>query len=102
MLTAFFAVLSFFPRQSDVVKKMREAMKNRLLVGTDWQNEWDLVFTNPLGHFIVPYEANKRFKSIVTKMGRPDARFHDLRHTYAVISNLGGGFYIDKISKKYE
>ena len=25
----FFAALSFFPRQSDVVKKMREAMKNQ-------------------------------------------------------------------------
>jgi integrase len=55
-------------------------------VGTDWQNEFDLVFTNELGHFIVPYTANKRFKRIATKLGRPDARFHDLRHTYAVTS----------------
>ena len=95
--------LTVAPFVMDILRNVRkEQLKNRLLVGTNWQNEWDLVFTNPLGHFIVPYEANKRFKSIVTKMGRPDARFHDLRHTYAVISNLGGGFYIDKISKKYE
>ena len=39
-----------------------------------------MVFTNELGHFVVPYTANKRFKSIVTKLGRPDARFHDLRY----------------------
>ena len=79
--------LTVAPFVMDILRNVRkEQLKNRLLVGTDWQNEWDLVFTNPLGHFVVPYTANKRFKSIVTKMGRPDARFHDLRHTYAVTS----------------
>ena len=39
-----------------------------------------------MGKHIVPHTAYKRFKSIATEVGRPDARFHDLRHTYAVTS----------------
>ena len=32
----------------------------------------------------------KNFKSIARKIGLPDTRFHDLRHTYAVISLESG------------
>ena len=53
-------------------------------MGEAWENEWDLVFTNEAGHFIFPQTALKRFKAAAAKIGRPDARFHDLRHTYAV------------------
>ena len=55
-------------------------------MGSDWQNQFDLVFTNEIGKHIVPQTANKRFKRIASKIGRADARFHDLRHTYAVTS----------------
>ena len=53
-------------------------------MGKAWANEFNLVFTDKAGNFIVPQTALKRFKAIATKIGRPDARFHDLRHTYAV------------------
>lgn len=48
------------------------------------QNEFNLVFTDRAGHYIVPQTALKRFKAVAARIGRPDARFHDLRHTYAV------------------
>ena len=32
----------------------------------------------------------RHFKEIVTAIGRPDARFHDLRHSYAVASLRSG------------
>ena len=32
----------------------------------------------------------QNFKRIATKLGRPDLRFHDLRHTYAVNSLRAG------------
>lgn len=49
-----------------------------------WKNENNLVFTNDDGSFINPRTLYKNYKKIVEKIGRPDARLHDLRHTYAV------------------
>ena len=77
--------LTVAPFVMDILSKVRkEQFKNKMLVGTDWQNKFELVFTNEIGQHIVPQTANKRFKNIARKMGRADARFHDLRHTYAV------------------
>lgn len=79
--------LTVAPFAMDILRKVRqEQLKNHMLVGLDWQNKFDVVFTDEMGKHIVPQTAYKRFKRIVTKIGRPDARFHDLRHTYAVIS----------------
>ena len=49
-----------------------------------WKNENNLVFTNDDGSFINPRTLYKNYKKIVKQIGRPDARLHDLRHTYAV------------------
>ena len=32
---------------------------------------------------MIPQTVVRHFKEIVTAIGRPDARFHDLRHSYA-------------------
>lgn len=66
------------------VKRLQN--ENRLKAGKAWQNEWNLVFTNEMGKQLIPQTVLKRFKRITEKIGRPDARFHDLRHTYAVTS----------------
>ena len=77
--------LTVAPFVMDILRNVkREQLTNQMMFGTAWQNEFNLVFTNPQGHFIVPQTALKRFKAVATKIGRPDARFHDLRHTYAV------------------
>ena len=79
--------LTVAPFVLDILLRIKkEQLKNNVLVGADWQNKFDLVFTNELGKHIVPQTANKRFKRIARKIGRADARFHDLRHTYAVTS----------------
>lgn len=62
----------------------REQLGAALAFGPTWVNEFDLVFTDKSGHFVVPQTALKHFKAATEKIGRPDARFHDLRHTYAV------------------
>ena len=36
------------------------------------------------------WTVTKKFKRIVTSIGRPDARFHDLRHSYAVAAIRSG------------
>ena len=58
--------------------------------GAAWANPLNLVFTNELGGNLIPQTVVRHFKEIVTAIGRPDARFHDLRHSYAVASLRSG------------
>lgn len=67
-------------------EQLAQQRKEHLEFGFAWQNEMNLVFTKPDGSFIPMQTVLKRFKKIAEKIGRPDARFHDLRHTYAVMS----------------
>ena len=67
-------------------EQFKEQRKEHLAAGLAWQNEWNLCFTYPNGGYIPPQTALKHFKKIAAKIGRLDARFHDLRHTYAVTS----------------
>ena len=67
----------------DVKRKQNE---NRLKAGSAWENEWDLIFTNEIAHHLYPQTVLKRFKKIASEIGKPSARSHDLRHTYAVTS----------------
>ena len=77
--------LTVAPFVIDILSRVKlEQYENRFAMGNAWANEFNLVFTDKAGNFIVPQTALKRFKAIATKIGRPDARFHDLRHTYAV------------------
>ena len=52
--------------------------------------ENDLVFTDEFGNRITPQALYRAFKIIVTESGMPMVRFHDLRHSYAVISLKSG------------
>lgn len=61
----------------------------QLQAGPMWQNS-GFVFTNELGQHLIPYTVYRNFKDIVATIGRPDARFHDLRHSYAVASIRAG------------
>ena len=75
------------PYVMNLLKEQRAAQhRERLAMGLDWRNEMNLVFTYPDGSYIPMQTVLKRFKRIAAKIGRPDARFHDLRHTYAVMS----------------
>lgn len=64
----------------------REQTERAQEAGDLWCNEHDLVFTDPIGGYILPSMAYRHFKRAAEKIGRADARFHDLRHTYAVIA----------------
>jgi len=62
-------------------KKQQEAQAEKL--GSVWIDS-GLVFTNPLGDRLSYRTAYDCFKRVVDSIGVPSARFHDLRHTYAV------------------
>ena len=61
----------------------------RLRAGAAWQDS-GLVFTNKLGGHLMPHTVYQNYKKVVSSIGRPDARFHDLRHSYAVAAIRGG------------
>ena len=58
--------------------------------GAAWSNPMNLVFTNELGGNLIPQTVVRHFKEIISSIGRPEARFHDLRHSYAVASLRSG------------
>ena len=58
--------------------------------GDAWDNPYDLVFTDALGKHLVRRTVVKHFKAVVQRVGIPEARFHDLRHSFAVSSLQAG------------
>lgn len=64
-----------------------EAKEN---AGSLWSNPFNLVFTNEVGGHLIPQTVVRHFKEIVSSIGRPDAKFHDLRHSYAVAAIRSG------------
>ena len=50
----------------------------------------DLVFTDEIGCHLAHRTVYKHYKAIVKSIGIPEARFHDLRHTYAVTALQNG------------
>lgn len=48
------------------------------------------MFTDRAGVPIAPFTLYKSFKRIAEEIGRPEARFHDLRRSYAVAAIKSG------------
>lgn len=69
-------------------QKARQA-EMRLCAGPAWQDS-GLVFTNEQGRYMSLRAVYDPFKRIVKRIGLPDLRIHDLRHTYAVNSIRAG------------
>ncbi|WP_325213991.1 tyrosine-type recombinase/integrase [Oscillibacter sp.] len=61
----------------------------RLKAGPRWQEE-GLVFTDEVGHRLSPNTVYHNYKRLVASIGLPEARLHDLRHSYAVASLRAG------------
>lgn len=73
------------------LRKQKEAQDAwKKAAGCAWDNPLNLVFTNELGKNLCAQTVYLKFKTIVKAIGYPSARFHDLRHTFAVISICNG------------
>ena len=66
-------------------EKIKQA-ENQLKAGTAWDNEHNFVFTDETGKPANHITLLSHLKKSAEKINRPDLRFHDLRHSYAVIS----------------
>ena len=67
-----------------VLKRYRAKQAEwRLRAGETWEDS-NFVFTDEFGHHLSPHTVYHNYKRIVASIGLPAARFHDLRHSYAV------------------
>lgn len=64
--------------------------EQKLKAGEAWHNPDNLVFTDELGNHLTKPTVYRAFKQAAASIGRPDARFHDLRHSYAVAAIRSG------------
>ena len=71
--------------------QQHKAIQNewRLIAGSAWEDN-NLVFSNQLGGHLTHITVSKNYKKIVTSIDLPEARFHDLRHSYAVAALQSG------------
>lgn len=70
------------PATVSVLRTQSKRQKEqRLAMGSGWQNERDLVFTEADGRPLDPESVAKVFARRVARSGLPVIRFHDLRHT---------------------
>lgn len=82
----------------DILRQQRiKQMEQRFEAGElwqGWQNEveretWH-IFTNERGRYLNSSTVYENFKKVAAQIGIPEARLHDLRHTFAVISLQAG------------
>lgn len=84
LITVAPSVMAALKRQ-----KVKQA-EAQLCAGPAWENNEGFVFTNSLGGHLAHFTVYKEFKKIVCSIGLDDARFHDLRHSYAVAAIESG------------
>ena len=68
-------------------KRAQEKIKQ--MAGELW-HDGDYVFSNDMGEHLSPSTVYHVFKRIAASIGLPNARLHDLRHSYAVASLQAG------------
>ncbi len=68
-----------------------EQAKRRFQLGRQWGDEFtDLVFTDPMGKHLCHSTLTHEARRFGDKIGKAGFRFHDLRHTYAVMCIRAG------------
>ena len=75
----------------DLLRQQQQRQCNMMKIADcAWHNPDNLVFTNEMGGHLVHVTVYKAYKSIMKEIGIPNTRFHDLRHTFAVVSLENG------------
>ena len=83
--------ITLAPFVTEALRKHKvEQSKIRLMLGGAWGNTDNLVFTNEIGECLKHPTVYENFKRVVNNLGLNNARFHDLRHSYAVAALQSG------------
>lgn len=67
-----------------------EQATRQLAAGSLWNNPRNLVFTNELGGHLAHSTVQNRFRMLVRSIGLDGVRFHDLRHSCAILALQSG------------
>lgn len=74
------------PFVMDILKAEQRKQKEwRLKAGGAWDNSMNLVFTNEMGRYQSASTVYKDFKRVVQSIEAGGVRFHDVRHTFALL-----------------
>ena len=74
----------------DVLKQHKAHQNTQKERAAELWQETGFVFTNEIGEHLAPGSVYNHFKRLAVSIGLPTARFHDLRHSYAVASLRAG------------
>lgn len=78
------------PFVMDILRQQKARQDDwKQAAGEVWEDS-GLVFTNELGEHLATKTVYKAFKKVAAQIGYPKARFHDLRHSYAVAAIQSG------------
>lgn len=84
-------LITVAPHVMQVLRRQQtQQNESKAIAGDAWSNPNRLVFTNELGGNLIHLTVYKDFKEIVRSLGYDNARFHDLRHSYAVAAIESG------------
>lgn len=84
-------IISAAPTVMNTLRKQRtHQLECQLAAGTAWSNEHNLVFTNAVGGHLKHHTVYNHFKKHVRAIGMDSTRFHDLRHSCAILALQSG------------
>ncbi len=78
------------PWVMQILRQHRKTQVEQRFMARELWEDSGLVFTDEFGHHLAIHTVYSNFKKIVASIGCPDARFHDLRHSYAVAAIRAG------------
>ena len=82
------------PLSQSVMQVLRDQKRQQaiwqLAAGDGWNNDHNLVFTDELGGHLKHVTVYKHFKKYVEEIGSKETRFHDLRHSCAIMELQAG------------
>ena len=87
--TAGFPVVHIGGRM-DALKSQRRTQLGWKRASCGLWKEQGFVFSNEIGDYLSPHTLYHNFKRVAAAIGVPNARFHDLRHTFATLSIQAG------------
>lgn len=78
------------PFVMEALQRQRNLQEEQRRAAMELWEDTGLVFTNEVGQNLSPLTVYKNFKRLAEEIGCPNARFHDLRHSYAVAAIQSG------------